>query len=135
MPVNISPKTVKANFTKKLEELSGQNVNMCFQCGTCSGSCPMVNQMDVPPRKAMRLAQLGLEERLANLKACWVCAFCHTCNVRCPRGINIAGVMEALRLMTLRKNQNYIEPSELPEESLKGFPQIAMVAGLRKMTS
>jgi heterodisulfide reductase subunit C len=43
--------------------------------------------------------------------------------------------MEAIRLMTLRKNKNYIEPSELSEETLKACPQIAMVAGFRKLTS
>ena len=43
--------------------------------------------------------------------------------------------VEAIRLMTLRKNENYIEPSQLPAETLKECPQIAMVAGFRKLTS
>ena len=135
MPVNISSKTIKTEFIQKLGELSGQNVHQCFQCGTCTGSCPMVNHMDVPPRKVMHMAQLGLDERLADLKACWVCASCYTCTARCPRGIDIARVMEALRLITLRKNKNYIEPSQLPVETVKECPQIAMVAGFRKFTS
>ncbi|MGD8227745.1 MAG: hypothetical protein PVI20_08190, partial [Desulfobacteraceae bacterium] len=69
------------------------------------------------------------------LNTCWVCAACHSCNVRCPRGVDLPRVMEALRLMTLRKNKNYIEPSELPADTVKECPQIALVAGFRKLTS
>ncbi len=135
MPVRISPKTVKKDFLEKLEKLSGENVHQCFQCGTCAGSCPMGHHMDVRPRKIMHMAQLGMHDELEELKTCWVCASCHTCEVRCPRGIDIPRVMEALRLMTLRKNQNYIEPSQLPAETVKECPQIALVAGFRKLTS
>jgi heterodisulfide reductase subunit C len=115
--------------------LSGQNIQQCFQCGTCSASCPMIESLDRDPRKVMRMAQLGLEDELENTNTCWVCASCHTCNVVCPRGVDLPRVMEALRQMSLRKNINYIEPSELPAETIKKCPQIAMVAGFRKLTS
>ena len=136
MAVRISPKTVKKEFVEKLEKLSGQKIQQCFQCGTCSGACPMLENMDINPRKIMKMAQLGtLEEKMKEMKTCWICASCHTCNVMCPRGVDLPRVMEALRLMTLRKNQNYIEPSSLPSETIKECPQIAMVAGFRKFTS
>ena len=57
MPVKISPKTIKKEFIAKLEELSGQNIQQCFQCGTCTASCPMLDQMDVTPRKIVHMAQ------------------------------------------------------------------------------
>lgn len=95
----------------------------------------MLEHMENVPRKIMHMAQLGLEERLENSDTCWICASCHTCNVRCPRGVDLPRVMEALRLMTLRKNRNYIEPSQLPTDIVKDLPQIAMVAGFRKLTS
>jgi heterodisulfide reductase subunit C len=135
MPIEISQRTVKRDFIEKLKKLSGQNINQCFQCGTCTGSCPMQEHLDAFPRKIAHLARLGLEEELEKLNTCWVCASCHTCNIRCPRGVDLPRVMEALRLMTLRKNVNYIEPSQLPAETLKECPQIAMVAGFRKLTS
>lgn len=136
MAVRISPKTVKKDFFEKLEKLSGQNIQQCFQCGTCSAACPMLENMDIHPRKVMRMAQLGtLEGKMENIKTCWVCASCHSCNVMCPRGVDLPRVMEALRLMTLRKNRNYVEPSGLPSETVKECPQIAMVAGFRKFTS
>jgi heterodisulfide reductase subunit C2 len=135
MPVKISPKTVKGEFIQKLEELSGQNVQKCFQCGTCTASCPMLKHMDIAPRRIMHMAQLGLAAEMDESNTCWICASCHTCNVRCPRGVDLPRVMEALRQMNLRKNLNYIEPSQVPPETLKECPQIAMVAGFRKLTS
>jgi heterodisulfide reductase subunit C len=135
MPIKISPKTIKKEYMGKIAKLSGQNIQQCFQCGTCGGSCPMGKSMDATPRKIMHLAQLGLQDKIEENNTCWLCASCHTCNVRCPRGIDLPRVMEAIRLMTLRKNRNFLEPSELPEETLKECPQIALVAGFRKLTS
>jgi len=134
MPIKISPKTVKKGFIEKLEKLSGQNIHQCFQCGTCGGTCPMGDHMDSLPRKIIHMAQLGMEEEVAKLNTCQICASCHACNVRCPRGVDLPRVMEALRLMTLRKNQNFIEPSQLDAETVKECPQIALVAGFRKLT-
>ena len=134
MPVEISPKNT-GEFFKKLEELSGQNVHLCMQCGTCSASCPMVEHMQFTPRKVMHYLQFGLDEGMEDVNSCKVCASCHSCTVRCPRGIDIARVMEALRQIILRKNKNFIEPSKMDPETIKDCPQIALVAGFRKMTS
>ena len=57
----------------------------------------MTDTMDVVPRKVIRMVQLGIDEKLENLKTCWVCASCHSCNVVCPRGVDLPRVMEALR--------------------------------------
>jgi heterodisulfide reductase subunit C2 len=135
MPITISEKTVKTEFIDKVRKLSGQNLNKCFQCGTCGGACPMSGQMDRLPRQIMRMTQLGMEDAVADSQTCWTCASCHACTVNCPRGIDMAKVMEAIRLLTLRKNENFIEPSRLPAETVKELPQIAMVSCFRKMTS
>ncbi len=135
MPIEISEKTVKSEFIEKVAKLSGQNIYKCFQCGTCGGACPMSGQMDTMPRKIMRLAQFGLEDQVSDYKTFWMCASCHNCTVNCPRGIDLARVMEAIRLLTLRKNINRIEPSQLPAETVKELPQIAMVSCFRKLTS
>lgn len=134
MSVTIAPETVSDEFLQKIKELSGENINICMQCGTCSGSCPMTEHMDCSIRKVMHIAQLGIEKMLDNLNTAWVCASCYKCSVQCPRGIDIAKVMEALRQIMLRKNFNFIEPSQMPPETIKECPQIAMVAGFRKFT-
>lgn len=91
--------------------------------------------MDLLPNKVMRLVQLGLEEDIADSKTIWLCASCLICTVRCPKGVDISRVMEALRLITLRKNINFVEPSRISPESIVEFPQIALVSGFRKLTS
>jgi len=135
MPIEISEKTVKSDFVERVMKLSGQNIYKCFQCGTCGGACPMSGSMETVPRKIMRMTQLGLEEGVSESKTCWTCASCHTCTVNCPRGLDLARVMEAIRLLTLRKNANHIEPSKIPAQRVKQLPQIALVSCFRKMTS
>jgi len=134
MPIRISEQTAKKGFVEKVKEISGQNVYMCFQCGTCAGACPISDQSDHVPRKVLRLAQLGLEDQVAASNTCWNCASCYNCTVNCPRGIDIARVMEAIRLLTLRRNIDHVHPSKVPVEVIKAAPQIAMVSCFRKMT-
>ena len=135
MAVNISIDAEAREFAQQLSELSGQNVCLCIQCGYCSGVCPMKGSMDTLPRKVVRMAQLGLSDRLLEINMYWVCASCQNCGVICPRGIDLPRVMEALRLMILRKNINYIEPSDIAVEAFHKYPQIALVAAFRKSTS
>ena len=92
MKTALSRKNVKSPFVAKVAELSGQNLLACYQCGKCSAGCPVVSQMDILPNQIIRFAQLGLQEDLLESRAIWVCASCMTCNVRCPKGINIAEV-------------------------------------------
>ena len=135
MTLKMNAATQSLESIKKLNELSGENVKLCMQCATCSGMCPMTAEMDYGPRRVMHLAQFGLSDQLAASNTHWKCASCHACTVKCPRGIDIAKVMEALRQQTLRTGQNKIEPSQMPAETIAGLPQIAMVAGFRKLTS
>jgi heterodisulfide reductase subunit C len=90
--------------------------------------------MDIAPNQIMRLVQLGLEGEIAHSGTIWLCASCLTCSIRCPRGIDLARVMEALRLMSLRRNVSHIHPSEIGREALWELPQIALVASFRKFT-
>jgi len=135
MRVVISPQKVHSEFVKKVVEVSGQNINLCYQCGKCSAGCPMSFAMDLLPNQILRLVQLGLEEDIANSKTVWLCASCLTCTARCPKGVDLSRVMETLRLLTLRKNKDYVELSKLSPETIAELPQIALVSGFRKLTS
>jgi heterodisulfide reductase subunit C len=121
-------------FRDKVKELSGENIDLCFQCGACSSGCPMTQEMDYLPSKVIRMTQLGLEEALDS-KTIWVCTTCFNCEVRCPRGIDIANVMEALRTMVLRKKYNRVNLEDLTAEELRELPQIAIVSNQRKLTA
>ena len=121
-------------FTQKVETLSTQNVYACYQCGKCSAGCPMVSSMDLLPNQVIRLVQFG-DERVLESMTIWVCATCYTCSIRCPKGIDIAKVMEALRILALRKKKvDFLKYKKLPVEDLKKIPQIALVSASRKYT-
>lgn len=135
MTLLMNAQKVSMNSIEKINDLSGENVKVCMQCGTCTAACPMADEMDFFPRKVMHYSQFGLLKNMEDINTYWKCASCHSCSVRCPRGIDIAKVMEALRLLVLRTNKNYIEPSQIPMEKLKEYPAIMMVSGFRKLTS
>lgn len=120
-------------FLARITELSGETVTLCDQCGTCSGSCPMIDEMDITPSQMMRMVQLGQSEALDS-KTMWLCASCFACTVRCPRGLDLSKVAEALRQVTLRKAIDRIDIRAIPVEELAQLPQIALIGALRKFT-
>ena len=130
---NINPR--KSEFIQKVNELSGQNVGLCYQCGTCSAICPNSGEMDLLPRQFMRRTQLGLEQDIAESKTAWICASCLSCTVRCPRGIDIARVIEAVRLLRLRENIDYVNLNQIPAATIAALPPIALISSFRKHTA
>jgi len=126
MRINLSRRKLRDPFVTKVEELSGQNLLVCYQCGKCSAGCPAVDEMDILPNQIIRFAQLGLKEELLASKAIWVCASCMTCNVRCPKGINIAEVIEAIRQILLRQRKDHVKVEELKpsERGTKLFSRV-----------
>jgi heterodisulfide reductase subunit C len=78
-------------------------VSVCYQCGTCSGSCPVApaGGMDYTPRTIIRMIQAGLEDEVLSSQTVWTCAACYSCAVRCPRDIDITDVMIRLRNLAL----------------------------------
>jgi len=135
MRINISQRKIKDQFVVKVEELSGQNLLACYQCGKCSAGCPAVSQMDILPNQIIRFSQLGLKDELLHSKSIWICASCMTCNVRCPKGIKIAEVMEAIRQILLRKRQDHLKINQLSDEEKESVPAIALISNFRKFTS
>ncbi len=121
-------------FQKLVEELSGEVITLCEQCGTCSGGCPFVDEMDIMPSQLMRKSMLGQEDVLDS-QTVWLCATCNTCTVRCPRGLDVSKVAEALRQIILRKEIDNLKINDIPKEKLKDLPQIAIIAAMRKLTS
>lgn len=135
MTVKINGQTISLSSIADLQELSGENVKVCMQCATCTAMCPMAEEMELSPRQVMHLCQFGMVEKAAQANTHFKCASCHACSVKCPRGIDIARVMEALRQQYLRKGVDKITLSSIDKETIKDLPQIAMVAGFRKLTS
>jgi heterodisulfide reductase subunit C len=82
-----------------------EEVALCYQCGTCTGACPVVaaGGMDYTPRAIMRMLQAGMEEAVLSSQTIWTCASCYACVVRCPRDIEITDVMTQLRNVALNR--------------------------------
>lgn len=91
--------------------------------------------MDLTPRQALLLLQHGLVDEVMAANTSWLCASCHTCQVRCPRGVELPRVMEALRQVALRENVDRVNPRRVPVEELREMPQMGLVAGFRKLTA
>jgi heterodisulfide reductase subunit C len=82
-----------------VEKQSGQHIFDCYQCGKCSAGCPIDYAMDLGPRQIMRLIQMGLKKEVMQSTTIWLCVSCETCSSRCPAKIDIAKVMESLRIL------------------------------------
>lgn len=135
MRINISKKRTEGDFVTRVEKISGQNLLSCYQCGKCTAGCPIVSEMDLTPSQVIRYAQLGIDEELMESKAIWLCASSFTCNVRCPKGVKIAEIFEALRLVLLRQRKDHLDINAIPKEDLAELPPIALISSMRKFTS
>ena len=104
-----------------VEGQSEQEIQRCYQCGKCSAGCPAAYAMDLTPRQIMRALQLGLEDEVLHSTAYWLCLSCQTCSARCPREIDIARVMESLRIIAVAKK------SEVAEKNVERFHNFFLI--------
>ena len=96
-------KETQDEFIKYLNKESGEKIESCFQCGRCSGSCPVSSFMDWTPRQINQLIKLGAKDLVFSANTIWICAACITCTVRCPREIDLAKVMDTLRIIAIKE--------------------------------
>ena len=80
----------------------GEKALLCYQCVKCSAGCPLASEMDYTPNQIMRAIQLGKADLVLNSKTIWVCAACETCSTRCPQDIDIAKIMDTLKVLAQR---------------------------------
>ncbi len=92
-------------FKSEISKVPGvEKIRLCFQCGTCTADCPIARFSEIySPRKIMRMTQLGMKKRLLSSESLWLCAACFTCVDHCPQGVDIAGVLRALRNMAVNE--------------------------------
>lgn len=100
-----------SDFAETVKRMSGIDVNLCFQCAKCASGCPVSYAMDYTPTQLIHAIQLGLTDLVLNSKTIWLCASCQTCTTRCPQDVDLAGVMDAVRIITRRKKIK----SKIPE--------------------
>lgn len=91
-------------FLDEVEHRAGTPVSACFQCHKCTTGCPIGPEMDFLPSQVMRLVNLGADAEALGSQAMWLCASCEACTTRCPMEIDIAAVMDALRMMAIDRH-------------------------------
>ena len=90
-------------FLEEVQHRSGTPVGACFQCHKCSTGCPVAPETDWLSSQIIRLVQLGEESEVLGSRAIWLCASCEACTTRCPMGIDVAGVMDTLRILAVER--------------------------------
>ena len=122
-----------ADFLKEVIKISDVQVTVCDQCGVCSASCPFTEEMDITPSNIMRMVQFGMEA-VMDTNSMWICASCFMCMTRCPRGMDLSKVAEALRQIKLRKAIDQMDIGKIDKEEAEKLPAIAVVGSFRKLT-
>jgi len=135
MKIRLSAKTVRNEWVVRVEEYSGQDLLACYQCGKCSAGCPAAGAMDMLPSQVIRLVQLGQVEEVLNSETPWFCASCQTCYSRCPKGLDLSRIMEALREIVLQERGDHIQINELSPDELAEYPQQVYISSFRKYTA
>ena len=114
---------------------SGVNPRKCMTCGKCSGTCPAYNEMEYHPHQFVYMVETGDIEPLLNSKSIFKCLSCFACIDRCPRGVEPAKLVEAVRLEVIRKQgENHLTANDIPEILDEDMPQQAIVTAFRKYT-
>ena len=93
----------KADFLREIERRSGGKVSRCLQCHKCSSGCPIAPEMDLLISQVMRLVLLGQASDVLKSETIWLCASCEACSTRCPMDIDIAAVMDTLRMVSIER--------------------------------
>jgi len=93
--------TTGPTLAAEIEAAIGVNPATCYQCGKCSAGCPMASESDLRPHQVMRRVVYGSREKALRDESIWLCLTCETCSARCPNASDPAGVIDALREISL----------------------------------
>ncbi len=112
---------------------SGVNPKKCMRCGKCSATCPAYDEMEYHPHQFVNMVESGDIEPLLASKSLYKCLSCFACIDRCPRGVEPAKLVEAVRLAAIRKQgANHMTPDMVPALLDEDMPQQAIVSAFRK---
>ena len=120
---------------EEILRMSGVNPLKCMRCGKCSGTCPSYAEMEYHPHQFVYMIEKGNITPLLESDSLYKCLSCFACVERCPRGVEPAKLIEAVRLTVIRQQgANYLTPDGLKENLTDEMPQQAIVSAFRKFT-
>ena len=113
--------------------ISGANPKKCMVCGKCSGTCPNYDEMEYHPHQFVQMAETGDIERMLSSKSIYKCLSCFACLERCPRQVEPAKIIEAVRMVVERQRvAHHPDSVSVPEYLAADMPQQAIVSAFRK---
>ena len=94
---------LRSEFSKTIMKLGAERFYRCFNCGNCTAICPLTQDKASYPRKLIRYAVIGLEDRVISSADPWLCYYCGECSDYCPRDADPGSFMMALRRLLIQK--------------------------------
>jgi heterodisulfide reductase subunit C len=88
---------IDKEFSERIKAAGGDSLEYCFQCGTCTGSCPSGRRTPYRIRQIVRKTNIGLKDEVITDPTLWMCTTCYACQERCPREIKIVDVVKLAR--------------------------------------
>ncbi|HSB07493.1 MAG TPA: (Fe-S)-binding protein [Thermodesulfobacteriota bacterium] len=90
--MKVDPKTLAQDF----------HLNLCIQCGTCTGGCPVKFRSPLNMRRLVRETYLNADlPQILKRPELWACTTCSTCSLRCPAGVkNVEMIMGIRDILT-----------------------------------
>ncbi len=121
------------NLKEQVIRMSGVNPRKCMRCGKCSATCPSYGEMEYHPHQFVYMVENGDIDTLMKSDSVYKCLSCFACVDRCPRGVEPAKLVEALRLLNVRqKGANHLTANDIPKLLDGDMPQQAIMSAFRK---
>lgn len=119
--------------TDTIKRISGVNPRKCMKCGKCTASCPAYDEMEYHPHQFVDMVESGRIEELMNSRGIYMCLSCFACVERCPRSVEPAKLIEAVRLAVVRQQGgDHLKPEQIPGLLDEELPQQAITSAFRK---
>ena len=123
----------KEYLRDELIRMSGVNPKKCMKCGKCSATCPAYDEMEYHPHQFVNMVENGDIEPLLNSKGLYRCLSCFACIDRCPRNVQPAKLVEAIRLeLTKQQGKNHLKAETVSQIADDEIPQQLLVSAFRK---
>lgn len=120
-------------MTETALRISGVDPRKCMKCGKCSGACPNYERMEYHPHQFVSMVEKGEIENLMASDSIYMCLSCMACVERCPRGVKPGRLVEAVRLMRIRRQgMDRRGPADIPDAADERVPQMLLMAAMRK---
>lgn len=117
----------------EIRRISGVNPRKCMKCGKCTAACPAYDEMQYHPHQFVDMVENGRIEELLNSRGIYLCLSCFACVERCPRSVEPAKLIEAVRVAALRKQGgDHMTAGDIPGKLEENLPQQAITSALRK---